>query len=82
MQKEKKFISVVVYLHNVEKYMEYFLDKVLPVYISHFQEFEIVCVDVVFQGYFFKNPAFISFFHRYTGFCISPDFVGILVGAR
>ena len=38
--------------------------------------------DVVFQGYFFKNPAFISFFHRYTGFCISPDFVGILVGAR
>ena len=45
MQKEKKFISVVVYLHNVEKYMEYFLDKVLPVYISHFQEFEIVCVD-------------------------------------
>ena len=20
--------------------------------------------DVVFQGYFFKNPAFISFFHR------------------
>lgn len=31
---------------------------------------------------FFKNPAFISFFHRYTGFCISPDFVGILVGAR
>ena len=22
------------------------------------------------------------FFHRYTGFCISPDFVGILVGAR
>ena len=32
--------------------------------------------------FFFKNPAFISFFHRYTGFCISPDFVGILVGAR
>lgn len=45
MQKEKKFISVVVYLHNDEKYMEYFLDKVLPVYISHFQEFEMVCVD-------------------------------------
>ena len=45
MQKEKKFISVVVYLHNVEGYIDYFLDKVLPVYNSHFQEFEMVCVD-------------------------------------
>lgn len=45
MQKEKKFISLVVYLHNVEDYIEYFLDKVLPVCENHFQEFEIVCVD-------------------------------------
>ena len=45
MQNEKKFISVVVYLHNVEGYIDYFLDKVLPVYNSHFQEFEMVCVD-------------------------------------
>lgn len=45
MQKEKKFISLVVYLHEVEDYIEYFLDKVLPVCENHFQEFEIVCVD-------------------------------------
>ena len=45
MQKEKKFISLVVYLHDVENYIEYFLDKVLPVCDNHFQEFEIVCVD-------------------------------------
>ncbi len=45
MQKEKKFISLVVYLHDVEDYIEYFLDKVLPVCENHFQEFEIVCVD-------------------------------------
>lgn len=45
MQKEKKFISLVVYLHNVEEYIEYFFDKILPVCHAHFQEFEIVCVD-------------------------------------
>lgn len=45
MQKEKKFISLVVYLRNVEDYIKYFLDKVLPVCESHFQEYEIVCVD-------------------------------------
>ena len=45
MQKEKKFISLVVYLHNVEDYIEYFLDKVLPVCDAYFQEFEIVCVN-------------------------------------
>lgn len=45
MQKEKKFISLVVYLHNVEDYIVYFLDRILPVCESHFQEFEVVCVD-------------------------------------
>ncbi len=45
MQKEKKFISLVVYLHNVEDYIKFFLDKILPVCDKHFQEFEIVCVD-------------------------------------
>lgn len=45
MQKEKKFISLVVYLHDVEDYIEYFLDKILPVCDRHFQEFEMVCVD-------------------------------------
>lgn len=45
MQKEKKFISLVVYLHNVENYIEYFLDKILPVCKSHFAKYEIVCVN-------------------------------------
>ena len=43
--KEKKFISVVVYLHDVEDYIKYFLKSVIPVCENHFQEFEIVCVD-------------------------------------
>ena len=45
MQKEKKFVSLVVYLHNVEAYINFFLDKILPICENHFQEFEIVCVD-------------------------------------
>lgn len=44
-KKEKKFISLVVYLHNVEDYMKYFLNAVIPVCEDNFQEFEIVCVD-------------------------------------
>lgn len=43
--KEKKFISVVVYLHDVEDFIKYFLKSVIPVCENHFQEFEIVCVD-------------------------------------
>ena len=45
MQKEKKFISLVVYLHNVENYIEYFLDRILPVCDNYFEEFEIVFVN-------------------------------------
>lgn len=44
-KKEKKFISLVVYLHNVEDYIKYFMKSVIPVCENHFQEFEIVCVD-------------------------------------
>lgn len=44
-KKEKKFISVVVYLHDVEDYIKFFLKSVIPVCEKHFQEFEIVCVD-------------------------------------
>lgn len=44
-KKEKKFISLVVYLHNVEDYIKYFMKTVIPVCESHFQEFEVVCVD-------------------------------------
>ncbi len=44
-KKEKKFISVVVYLHNVENEILTFLQTVIPVCENHFQEFEVVCVD-------------------------------------
>ena len=45
------------------------------------EDFQIYILQVN-AGLVVFYPAFISFFHRYTGFCISPDFVGILVGAR
>lgn len=44
-KKEKKFISLVVYLHNVENYIQHFLEKIIPVCENSFQDFEIVCVD-------------------------------------
>ena len=44
-KKEKKFISLVVYLYNVEDYIEYFMKTVIAVCESHFQDYEIVCVN-------------------------------------
>lgn len=44
-EKEKKFISLVVYLHNVEDYIQHFMAAVIPVCERSFQDFEIVCVD-------------------------------------
>lgn len=43
--KEKKFISVVVYLHNAKDYITKFFDHVLPVLSDKFEQLEIVCVD-------------------------------------
>lgn len=45
IKKEKKFISLVVYLHNTASYLKYFLDTVIPVCDNHFEQFEIVCVN-------------------------------------
>ena len=42
---EKKFISLVVYLHNDMGRIVRFMDSVLPVIRDNFSEFEIVCVD-------------------------------------
>lgn len=42
---EKKFISLVVYLHDVSSYLKYFLDAVIPVCENNFEQFELVCVD-------------------------------------
>ena len=44
-KKEKKFISLVIYLHDAAAYLKYFLDTVIPVCEKNFQQFEIVCVD-------------------------------------
>lgn len=43
--KEKKFISLVIYLHNNGAYLEHFLEQVLPVCEEKFEQFELVCVD-------------------------------------
>lgn len=42
---EKKFISVVVYLHDVAPYLSYFLDTVIAECEKNFEQFELVCVD-------------------------------------
>lgn len=42
---EKKFVSLVIYLHDVAPYLTYFLDKVLPVFEENFEQFEVVCVN-------------------------------------
>lgn len=44
-KKENKFISLVVYLHNVENYINHFMSVMIPVCERSFQNFEIVCVD-------------------------------------
>ncbi len=42
---EKKFISLVVYLHDAAPCIKYFLDRIIPVYEKNFEQFELVCVD-------------------------------------
>lgn len=44
-KKEKKFISLVVYLHDAEDYIRFFLRSILPVCDANFERYEIVCVD-------------------------------------
>lgn len=44
-KKEKKFISIVVYLHNVEQEVVSFLEKIIPVFEDKFEQYEVVCVD-------------------------------------
>lgn len=43
--KEKKFISLVIYLHNNASRLEQFLDLVLPVCEKKFEQFELICVE-------------------------------------
>lgn len=45
IKKEKKFISLVIYLHNTADYLKHFLDTIIPVCDDNFEQFEIVCVN-------------------------------------
>ena len=42
---ENKFVSVVLYLHNHESFVENFLEKSLKTIRDNFDHFELVCVD-------------------------------------
>ena len=42
---EKKFVSLVIYLHNSAEYLRKFMDTVIPVFENSFEQFEIVCVN-------------------------------------
>lgn len=44
-KKEKKFVSLVVYLHNVQDDVIPFFEKVVPIIEDKFEKYEIVCVD-------------------------------------
>ena len=46
-KREKKFVSLVVYLHNVQNDVVPFFEKVVPTLAEKFEQFEIVCVDDV-----------------------------------
>ncbi len=43
--KEKNFVSVVVYVHNNEQTIKYFLKQISMVFYTHFEKFEIICVN-------------------------------------
>lgn len=43
--KEKKFISAVVYVHNNEKHLQYFLENVNKALDTTFEKYEIICVN-------------------------------------
>ena len=42
---EKKFVSVVAYMHNAASYLERFLDVVVESCKNNFEQFELVCVE-------------------------------------
>lgn len=43
--KEKNFVSVVVYVHNNQSYITYFLENINKVLNDHFEKYEIICVN-------------------------------------
>jgi len=45
MEKERCFVSIVVYIRNSEKYIEEFMISLFEILDSNFHEYEIICVD-------------------------------------
>lgn len=45
MNKEKNFISAVIYVRNAEDHIEDFLDRIIQVLESNFEHSEIICVN-------------------------------------
>lgn len=45
MNKEDKFVSAVVYIHNEEKYIKRFIEIINDFLFSKFLRYEIICVD-------------------------------------
>lgn len=43
--KEKNFVSIVIYIHNVEEVIKNFLATIEKVFQFHFEHFEIICVN-------------------------------------
>lgn len=43
--REKNFVSIVVYVHNAEKTIGQYMDKIVPVFQEKFEHFELVCVN-------------------------------------
>jgi len=44
-EKQKQFISAVVYIHNGEQYVEHFLQMLYGILSDNFERFEIICVN-------------------------------------
>ena len=45
MNKEKNFVSAVVYVHNSEQYIVKFLENIINVFEEKFEHSEIICVN-------------------------------------
>ena len=45
LNKEKNFVSAVVYVHNAENRIEEFLDVVIKTLESNFEHSEVICVN-------------------------------------
>ncbi len=43
--KEKNFVSAIIYVHNAEKRIEQFIDAVITVFEENFEHSEIICVN-------------------------------------